>query len=186
MHYHGSLDRTIRRLERELSQTCDSATAIALYHARKRGGDLLAGSKWYDWLVHLYLIHSDDMADPSDYVWLVEDDIYCDDCGEGQAGNAAIGDDIPPPYYRYDAFGFDLTEPWLDGVIERYRHKNLLTLLRGLSNMEYPMRVLDPNREILCEQCDTVLKLSNYTVEPLIRGNFIGSVLDIPWREALA
>jgi len=161
-------DEYIRLLERKLDASNDPIIALRLFYARKRAGDSLAGSKWYEW--KMYAENKDeDLRDPDSLVYWVDGQVYCDECGHSEA----IGMIAPTSYvygHPYDpSYEFDEI---LDSEARSQYGRNLYALL-GIN--EHWNKTLfgqgHPDDEWRCfNDCGVILKLDTH---------------DIGWQDAM-
>ena len=168
MHYRRNADQDLRMLERRLAITNLREDALALYYARKRNSDPRAGYEWYSWLLEQEYEKEDSyVSDPYGTVWLVGDNIYCDECGENIGFDAAnTAGEIPhsffPSFMDHPDYGEYNLDAAREHVRDLYAHKNLFELLKEIPSTDSMLRNIDRNLSIVCGSCDSILKLRNY------------------------
>lgn len=183
-YYRRNVDENLRGLERELARTNDPATALLLYSARKRAGIPNAGALWYDWKCELEsFIFNYNLADPLERVFLVNDILYCRDCGEAVAMDDYFTTNEDPlrPYPQgYDPSDPDHREAYYEMIrsiiINEYSARLYTLFLQhpGVATDDLVIcagLVRDLNRQSGDRRCDVVLKLSTH---------------EVGWQEALA
>jgi hypothetical protein len=149
-------DREIRRLERSLARNRDPETALALYVARRRMGDERAGARWYEWLTE---DPDEFIRDPYSMVFLVDDVLYCDECGV-TAAHAFDPIELPAWGEYYDLY--DEAYTWGFEVVEEELTANYADHFYTILS-ENELEV-DKDNLLRCRSCETLLKLDTHPI----------------------
>ncbi|RJR12828.1 hypothetical protein C4588_01630 [Candidatus Parcubacteria bacterium] len=150
-----------------MALTDDPSIALQLYYARKRAGMTNAGALWYDWkceYAYKYLELS--VEDPTQRVYLVDNFLYCHECGVEMAMNDYFTMHEDPIPAIYDPNDPNHREALMEMVHERIN--SMYSYILYLLFMHRPDLATD--EQLDCKLCGAPLKLETH---------------EVGWREAL-